>query len=135
MRNSGRDQILINSIIGEGSRFRGDLDLQGLLRIDGDFEGKIRTDGRVLVGKSGRAMCLIEADMIVVGGIVKGNLGARSKIVLLSTSIVIGNIQSPNIIIEDGVILHGHCTISEDESIIAMAKNDDSKLFSIDWGG
>ncbi|MCK5736372.1 MAG: polymer-forming cytoskeletal protein, partial [Spirochaetaceae bacterium] len=63
-----KGQALINSIIGDGTRFRGDLDLKGLLRIDGDFEGNIRTEGRVLVGKGGRARCLIVADTVVVGG-------------------------------------------------------------------
>ena len=41
---------VVNSLIGEGTRFRGDFDLEGLLRIDGDFEGSVRTKGRVLVG-------------------------------------------------------------------------------------
>jgi len=130
-----KSQALINSIIGDGTRFRGDLDLKGLLRIDGDFEGNIRTDGRVLVGKGGRARCLINADTVVVGGIVKGDVKAARKIVLLSTCIMIGNIRAPQIIVEEGVLLHGHCTISEDSQILASAPSGEEALFSVDWGG
>ncbi|MCD6342786.1 MAG: polymer-forming cytoskeletal protein [Spirochaetaceae bacterium] len=130
-----KGQALINSIIGDGTGFRGDLDLKGLLRIDGDFEGNIRTDGRVLVGKAGRARCLINADTVVVGGIVKGDIKASGKIVLLSTCVMIGNIRAPQIIVEEGVLLHGHCTISEDSRILASAPSGEEALFSVDWGG
>ncbi len=135
MDDYAKGQTLINSIIGDGTRFRGDLDLKGLLRIDGDFEGNIRTDGRVLVGKSGRARCLINADTVVVGGIIKGDIKASGKIVLLSTCVMIGNIRAPQIIVEEGVILHGHCTISEDSRILASAPSGEEALFSVDWGG
>ena len=129
-----KTHALINSIIGEGTRFKGDLDLSGLLRIDGDFEGNIRTDGRVLVGRAGRARCLIEADTVVVGGILKGDVNAASKVVLLSTSVVIGNIRSPQLIVEEGVLLHGRCTVSEDPKVLASAPASDDSIFSVDWG-
>lgn len=129
-----KTHALINSIIGEGTRFKGDLDLSGLLRIDGDFEGNIRTDGRVLVGRAGRARCLIEADTVVIGGILKGDVKASSKVVLLSTSVVIGNIRSPQLIVEEGVLLHGRCTVSEDPQVLASAPSGDESVFSVDWG-
>lgn len=134
MDEHNKDSALINSIIGEGTRFRGDLDLKGLLRIDGDFEGNIRTEGRVLVGKGGRARCLIEAGTVVVGGIVKGDIKATTKVVLLSTCVVIGNIKSPQLLVEEGVLLHGHATITEDEKALRAAPAGDNGGFSIDFG-
>lgn len=129
-----KNQSRINSIIGEKTRFRGDIELQGLLRIDGDFQGNIKTDGRVLIGRSGRAQCLIEADTVVVGGILKGDIRAESKIVLLSTAMVIGDIRSPQIIVEEGVIIHGYCTVSRDAAVLAAAPSREDELFSVDWG-
>ena len=134
MDEYGKGAALINSIIGEGTRFRGDLDLKGLLRIDGDFEGNVRTDGRVLVGKGGRARCLIEADTVVVGGIVKGDINAATKVVLLSTCVMIGNIKSPQLIVEEGVLLHGHTTVTEDEKALRAAPAGDEGGFSVDFG-
>lgn len=129
-----KNQSLINSIIGEGTRFRGDIELRGLLRIDGDFQGNIKADGRVLIGRLGRAQCLIEADTVVVGGILKGDIRAESKIVLLSTSMVIGDIRSPQIVVEEGVIIHGYCTVSRDAAVLAAAPSREDELFSVDWG-
>jgi cytoskeletal protein CcmA (bactofilin family) len=108
------DSAYINSIIGEGTRFSGEFDLNGLLRIDGDFCGTVRTKGKVLVGKNGRAECTVYAGTVVIGGIVKGNIFAEEKVVILSTGIVLGNISSPRFIVEEGVILNGTCKILQD---------------------
>jgi cytoskeletal protein CcmA (bactofilin family) len=105
----------INSIIGEGTRFNGEFDLNGLLRIDGDFCGTVRTEGKVLVGKNGRAECTVYAGTVVVGGILRGNIFANEKVVILSTGIVLGNIHSPRFIVEEGVIFNGTAKIVEGE--------------------
>ena len=105
------DGSYINSIIGEGTRFNGEFDLNGLLRVDGDFCGTVRTNGKVLIGKNGRAECTIYAGTVVVGGIVRGNIFAGEKVVILSTGIVLGNVTSPRFIVEEGVIFNGNCRI------------------------
>jgi len=109
------DGSFINSIVGEGTTFRGELHLNGLLRIDGDFTGTIRTNGKVLIGKSGRAECTIRANTVVIGGIVKGNVYAVEKVIVLSTGMMIGNINSPRLIADEGVILNGNCLIRQEE--------------------
>ena len=106
------DSTLLNSIIGEGTRFRGEFEINGLLRIDGDFEGTIRTSGKVLVGLNGRARCNIYAETAVVGGIVEGHIFCTEKLILLSTGMVLGSVASPRLVVEEGVILNGTCRIS-----------------------
>ncbi|MBT3276072.1 MAG: polymer-forming cytoskeletal protein [Spirochaetales bacterium] len=110
------DGSFINSIVGEGTAFRGELHLSGLLRIDGDFSGTIRTSGKVLIGKSGRAECTIRANTVVIGGVVRGNIYADEKVIVLSTGMMIGNIRSPRLIAEEGVILNGNCLIKQEDS-------------------
>ncbi|MCL2792853.1 MAG: polymer-forming cytoskeletal protein [Spirochaetaceae bacterium] len=112
----------VNSIVGEGTRLTGELDLNGLLRIDGDFIGTIRTTGKVLIGKNGRAKCTITASTVVIGGALKGNIYASEKIIVLSSGIIFGNIYTPKLIVEEGVILDGNCTIKSNykESIDSL---------------
>jgi len=110
------EDSFVNSIIGEGTRFNGEFDLNGLLRIDGDFCGTVRTKGKVLVGKNGRAECVIYAGTVVIGGIVRGNIFAVEKVVILSTGVVLGNISTPRLIVEEGVIFNGQCKIIESKS-------------------
>ncbi len=111
----GKSAVFINSIVGDGTKFVGDLELNGLLRIDGDFIGNIRTEGKVLIGKNGRAECTIVADTVVIGGVVKGDIISKGKVVILSTGMLIGNVSTPRLISEDGVILNGLCMISNPE--------------------
>ncbi|MCK5673804.1 MAG: polymer-forming cytoskeletal protein [Spirochaetales bacterium] len=113
----GKSGVFINSIVGDGTKFVGDLELNGLLRIDGDFIGNIRTEGKVLIGKNGRAECTILADTVVIGGVVKGDIISKGKVVILSTGMLIGNVSTPRLISEDGVILNGVCMIASVEEV------------------
>ena len=108
------DRAFVNSIVGEGTRFNGELDLNGLLRIDGDFTGTIKTTGKVLVGKNGRAECTINASTVVIGGAVKGNIYSSERVIVLSSGMILGNIYTPRLIVEEGVILDGECVIDVD---------------------
>jgi len=107
------DEHNINSIIGEGSEFRGEFTLNGLLRIDGMFKGTIETEGKVLIGQTGEAVTDIKAKIVVVGGIVRGNLFATERVIMLSTGQVKGNIVTPSLVMEDGVVFEGNCTINK----------------------
>ncbi len=113
------DDAFINSIIGEGTRFKGEFDLNGLLRIDGDFSGVIRTKGKVLVGQNGRAECTLHAGTVVIGGVVRGEVFSTEKVIILSTGLMLGNITTPRLIVEEGVILNGSCTITAPAAEVA----------------
>ena len=101
----------VNSIIGEGTRFSGEFDPEGLLRIDGDFQGKVRTKGRVLVGRNGRAECSIDAATVVIGGAFRGDIRASEKVIVLSTGLVLGSIRTPRLVVEEGVLFNGTCSV------------------------
>ncbi len=106
------DQI-VNSIIGEGSEFKGEFKINGLLRIDGKFRGSINTNGKVLIGQNGEAITDIKAKVVVVGGIVRGNIYATERVIMLSTGQIEGNIITTGLIMEEGVIFNGNCTINK----------------------
>lgn len=134
--SDSKDNSYINSLVGKGTRFDGELNLTGLLRIDGDFTGSINTDGKVLIGKSGRVKCSITAGSVIIGGVVKGNVHSSGKVVVLSTGMVLGNIQAPSIIIEEGVVFNGKCHVLQgDESTYEHRKGSAVSEYRPDWGG
>lgn len=106
------DDNIVNSIIGEGSEFKGEFKINGLLRIDGNFKGTIETTGKVLIGRTGQAITDIKARLVVIGGTVKGNIYASERVIFLSSGHIIGNIITPSLIMEDGVAFEGNCTIN-----------------------
>jgi cytoskeletal protein CcmA (bactofilin family) len=104
--------IEANSSIGEESFFEGKFAIRGSLRIDGRFEGQSLLVDQLQIGPKGRVKTNIIATSVVVEGVIIGTIAASRRILLLSTARVLGDIKTPELIIQDGVILEGRCTIS-----------------------
>jgi cytoskeletal protein CcmA (bactofilin family) len=104
----------VNSTIGLQSRFEGKFAVKGTLRIDGKFEGDALIVDKVFIGPKGRVKTNIKASSVVVEGILVGNIRATNRVLLLPTSRILGDIQTPELIIQNGTILKGRCTISHD---------------------
>ena len=104
--------IEANTTIGENSVFEGRFMVQGNLRIDGTFEGKSLVVDQLQIGENAKVKTNITATSVVVEGLVIGNVTANRRILLLSTARVLGDLKTPELIIQDGVILEGRCTIS-----------------------
>lgn len=106
-----------NNIIGEGSTFEGTITLEGALRVDGTFLGKNLVMEHVEVGKTGKIRSKITADSIVVEGIVLGDMDSKIRTMLLPTAKILGNITTPELIIQNGVMWDGHCYIRANKTI------------------
>ena len=104
--------IEANTTIGENSAFEGRFMVQGNLRIDGTFEGKTLVVDQLQIGEKAKVKTDINATSVVVEGLVIGNVTASRRILLLSTARVLGDLKTPELIIQDGVVLEGRCTIS-----------------------
>jgi len=95
------------TFLGKDTRFEGKLRFQGTMRIDGHFKGEVSAQGNLIVGES----ALIEGDLKVsyasVSGEVHGNITAEQRVDLHAPSKVFGNIQSPAVVMEEGVIFEG----------------------------
>jgi len=104
--------IEADSTIGEESSFEGTYAIRGSLRIDGRFEGKSLLVDQLQIGPKGRVRTNIIATSVVVEGVIIGNITSSRRILLLSSARVLGDIKTPELIIQDGVVLEGRCTIS-----------------------
>lgn len=107
-----QSDVKVNSTIGSDSYFGGRFLVKGSMRIDGTFEGRVLLVDQLEVGSKARVKTNISATSVVVEGIVIGNIAASKRILLLATARVLGDLKTPELIIQDGVILEGRCTIS-----------------------
>lgn len=105
---------IASNVIGENSYFTGTFIINGSLRIDGRFEGKYLQADQLYVGRSGKIRTNINAVSVIVEGLIIGNINATSRILLMPTAKILGDIKTPELIIQNGVILEGRCTISND---------------------
>ena len=109
------DDISINTILGHGSAITGNIKLNGFVRIDGDIDGNLETDGNIIIGENARIRGNVKAKSVIVGGIVLGNIEASQSIKVLATSAVIGDIVSHKVQVEQNAIIHGHFISIKDE--------------------
>jgi len=100
------------SKIGLNSHFEGRFAVKGSIRIDGKFEGEALVVDKVVIGQKGKVKTNIKASNVVVEGILIGNIQATHRVLLLPTSRILGDIQTPELIIQSGTILKGKCAIS-----------------------
>lgn len=93
----------------EGSTFKGILEFQRPLKIQGNFEGELKGGDMLEIGPQAKVTAHIEAGYVVVYGRVTGNVVASEKVELKAGATLIGNIRSPKLEIDDGVIFEGQC--------------------------
>jgi cytoskeletal protein CcmA (bactofilin family) len=103
---------LVNSLIGAGSAVDGDLDVEGMLRIDGDLRGSVRVTGKIVVGSLGRVEASIRARSAIIGGLVKGDVYVSEQLRLLAGGVIVGNVYAPRIEVEENTIINGYIEVS-----------------------
>jgi cytoskeletal protein CcmA (bactofilin family) len=97
------------TFLAKGARFKGTLSLEGTVRIDGRLEGEIHTKGTVIIGEAAIIEGDVNADAVISGGRVTGNIVASKKVELLAPGSLIGTIKTPLLSLEEGVAFSGNC--------------------------
>mgnify|MGYP002756056648 CR=1 FL=1 len=110
------DDISVNTIVGPGALISGNITVSGFLRIDGDIDGNIQTQGRVIIGEEARIRGNIRAASVSVGGIVQGDIIAPDYVIILSSGMVIGSVLTKKLRVDDDVILHGFCSATGEQT-------------------
>ena len=104
----------LNAFLGEGTSFKGTLTFEGTVRVDGRLEGEIFTKDMLVIGEGAQVTAAIHAGVVVIGGTVHGNITAERKIEINPTGRLYGNICTPSLVIEEGVIFEGSCTMGRE---------------------
>ncbi len=119
----------VNSVIGHGTIFEGKFYISGSLRIDGKFEGEIKTNDSLVVGETGKIRTNITARSVIVSGTMIGNIKAEEEVRLEKTGKLLGDIESPVVHIAPGVVARGQINIT------GGLKKDTRKLVEESYGG
>jgi cytoskeletal protein CcmA (bactofilin family) len=95
----------------KGSRVSGQLNFQGDARIDGNVDGEIQCQGRLVIGEGAEVRAKISGKTVVIRGRVEGNVTAKEKIDLVAPARLYGNIVTPRLTITEGVFFDGDCSM------------------------
>lgn len=103
----------ISAVIEEGCRFDGNLSFSGVARIAGTVNGTVFSNDTVIISAGAVVNADINANIIIIAGIVKGNIKASSRVEIIRPARFEGIITSPSLIVEEGVIFHGTTKMRE----------------------
>jgi cytoskeletal protein CcmA (bactofilin family) len=124
LRRRRTDQIPF-SIIASDMTVIGDLETEGVVRVEGRVRGAVRVGAQVLVAVG----AVIEGDLhtqeAVVAGQVSGNIVARERVELQATAVVAGDIHTPRIAIVEGAKVSGE--VKMDVGAASLAEGDSHK--------
>ncbi|MDP8201969.1 MAG: polymer-forming cytoskeletal protein [Candidatus Tenebribacter burtonii] len=105
-------KVELSTIIGKGSKIKGTLYVQGGIRIDGEIEGTIESDGFVTIGASGVAKADIKADECLISGKVIGNVTCKDAIELDRSAKMNGDIIAKILKIHTGAVFNGSSSMT-----------------------
>jgi len=105
----------IETVIGPDSSVKGSVFSKGSIRIDGLVDGGVSQADAVIVGETGTVNGDINAQMLIVGGKVAGNVQVTASLDLLESGELKGDIKTPQLSIHDGAFFEGNCTMIKKE--------------------
>ena len=103
----------LNGFLDRGSSFKGELEFEDTMRIDGKFNGKITSKNELIVGESAHIECDIHVGRIAISRTVVGKILADQRVEIHRQGKVYSDIDTPALIIEDGAIFQGNCVMGE----------------------
>jgi cytoskeletal protein CcmA (bactofilin family) len=104
----------LSGFVGHGTTLTGETNFQMMLRVDGHLTGTVMSDGGTLiVGANGQVDANVAVAVATINGAVNGDIIATERIQLGRTARVMGNISTPKLMVEDGAVFEGGCTMMQ----------------------
>jgi cytoskeletal protein CcmA (bactofilin family) len=104
------------TVVGRGTELEGTLVSAESIRIDGKAKGKIAARGDVILSSSSHVEGDIQAQNVVMGGTLKGNITARTKTELVPGGRLDGKIWSKVLVVQEGALFFGQSNMDVDEA-------------------
>ena len=102
----------LSGFVGNGTVLTGETNFQAMLRVDGHLTGRVTSEnGTLIIGSTGKVDANIAVAAAQINGVVNGDIIATEKIELGRTAKIAGNIQTPRLVMDEGAILEGSCSM------------------------
>lgn len=110
------------TIIGPETHYQGTVTTSKTIRIDGFFEGEIKSGGDVIVGETGKFKGTIECRSLQLSGRVEGKATVTEKLECAAQGRLIGDIIVKEFVIATGAVFDGSCNMSKFNTAAAEEK-------------
>jgi cytoskeletal protein CcmA (bactofilin family) len=105
----------VDTVLGVGSDFKGQIFAKGSIRIDGRIEGNVTSEEGVIIGDKGVVKGNVSAKSVILSGKVTGNVSSVKRLEITPTGQLQGDIRTPRLVIAEGVVFKGNCDMGLDK--------------------
>ncbi|MEM1202033.1 MAG: polymer-forming cytoskeletal protein [Acidobacteriota bacterium] len=119
--SSSSSQGDLNGFLDAGSHIEGKLKFEDTFRVDGKVTGSVISDGDLIVGDRGEIDGEVNVRRVFVSGIVRGQLRGKEKVEITASGKVWADITTPRLMIEEGALFEGHCSMGSGKGAKASA--------------
>ncbi len=116
------------TVIGADAVFKGELSFEGSVRIDGKFEGGIKTPGTVFVSQKGVVKAEVNAGSVTVDGSIEGNVVSSGRVQLNASCKLKGDVRAAKLQVAEGATWSGICEVGANA---AKAPSSDAAMRQI----
>ncbi|HKB80559.1 MAG TPA: polymer-forming cytoskeletal protein [Thermoanaerobaculia bacterium] len=109
----GKSSGELNGFLDSGASFKGELEFEDTMRIDGRFNGKIVSKNELIVGESATIEGDIHVGRVAISGTVIGKIVAEQRVEIHRNGKVYSDVDTPALVIEEGAIFQGNCVMGD----------------------
>jgi cytoskeletal protein CcmA (bactofilin family) len=125
--NNGRARQEDHAFLDRGSKITGKSSFEGPVRIDGQVDGEITGKDSITISDSATVTAHIRAASVVIAGKVTGDIVASERIEIRPSANVRGNLTSPALMVHEGAVFDGKCSMRSDATREERKVADSSK--------
>ena len=99
------------TFISEGTQITGEMKVEHDRRVEGSVKGAVSVGGMLVLGPTGRIEGDVGARSATLAGHITGNVQTVEKLVLEGKTVLLGDIQTRELVIQEGAIFQGRCAM------------------------
>ena len=107
------------SVIAAGLTIEGKIEGAGHVRISGNFKGDVHVQGNLTIDAGAKVTGGVRAQTVVIGGELEGNIDAASRVELLQTGVLNGDLKAGSLTVAAGSRMRGRAEFGWDEKAAA----------------
>ncbi|MDP9202020.1 MAG: polymer-forming cytoskeletal protein [Gemmatimonadota bacterium] len=110
------------SVIAAGLTIDGKIEGAGHVRMAGRFKGDVNVDGDLTIEPGAKITGSVRAGTVTVGGDLEGNIEAASRVELLATGVLNGDLKAGSLTVAAGSRMRGNVAFGWDEAVVPQAR-------------
>lgn len=113
----------VDTFVGKGTFMQGNLEAEGIVHIEGYFEGEIVTKSEIIIGTEAKVKADIKAANVTLAGDLMGNVKTSEKLFIRSSGALVGDINVGSLSVEEGAFFKGNCTMEKQHISVELRQS------------